>query len=246
MTSESPEKTVPWCEELGVKYAYGYLKSGNLMQQLGCKGYPSAALIDPKGIVVWQGHPSRINGSLISKHLRGADRTPVAVRAVSKNWPASAKPVKAALMKDNLKAALAAANRLSNDPAGPQIVEDVQGLVTRRVARVEAKNASGDYLGAIEEASAIKKSLSGLPEAKTVDALVKGIKSDREKKAVVKAQKSLAKLKGQIYEARKKKDLDPIAKKLEKIEAKHAENHAGEQARGLLAKLADKRKSMPR
>ena len=39
-------------------------------------GYPSAALVNPKGVVVWQGHPSGLQKDKLENHLAGAMTTP--------------------------------------------------------------------------------------------------------------------------------------------------------------------------
>ena len=101
MTGESKEKTEPWVEKHGAKYAYAYDKGTKLFSALKCRGYPSAALVDPNWTVVWTGHPASLNDGLIEKHIGGASRTPVGINAIAKTWPSEAAPVKKALMMAN-------------------------------------------------------------------------------------------------------------------------------------------------
>jgi len=72
VTSEPEDPTAKYMEETGAKMAVAYETSSKSMEAYGFRGYPSAALIDPKGILVWKGHPSRLTDEIIEQHIKGA------------------------------------------------------------------------------------------------------------------------------------------------------------------------------
>ena len=242
VTGEKPEKTEPWVDKHGATYPYTYLEGPDMstfMQKLGMRGYPTAALIAPNGKVAWVGSPSQINGSLVKKHLRGASKTPVDIAAVTKRWPASAKAVKAAYAKGKIGKAMAAAEKLTDDRG--MVVEDLKKVVARRVAAVKKAHGAGDFLGALDGAGALVKSLAGLPEATEMAELQKAIKADKAAAPIIKAQKKIAKIAKKLPDM-KSKDVGASIKKLRKIESKNADNFAGKSADKLIKKLMNKSK----
>ena len=50
VTSEGASDTVKWIAEKGVKYAYGYDKSGKFSAYCGVSGIPHAVLFNPSEI----------------------------------------------------------------------------------------------------------------------------------------------------------------------------------------------------
>jgi len=242
VTGESKDKTEPWVEQHDMQYAYGYMDKGELtelMGSLGWRGYPSAALVDPKGTVVWTGHPASINGSLIKKHLKGASRTPVSQSAITRNWPEEARSVAAAIKKGNLADAREQAKKLTIEPN--TVLADVDQVIERRVRRLRELHDTGDYLGFDQQLKQKGKDLSGLPERVELDELLKAVRKDRGAKAVMTAQKKLAKLAAKLPDMKKPKDLLKLAGAVRKISRKHPGTYAETAAKELLAKI-DKRR----
>lgn len=247
VTGETAEKTDPWCEENGVKYPYAYETTSQLFKGLKCKGYPSAVLINPQGNVVWAGHPASINSSIISKHIKGADKTPVAVRAVARGWPPSAKGVKKWLGKQLLGKAMDAANKLAaTNEDCKVVVESLLELIDGKVAEVKAMRDEGDFLGVLKACKSAKKSLAGLPQGGEMEAIAKEVSADADAKPVIKAQKAVAKIKASFAKIKKKKDVDSRVKKLRKIAAKNGGNIAGKTADKLIEALGKRRERMVR
>ncbi len=241
VTGESTDKTEPWIEEHGARYPYAYLDKevlSGFMKQMGMGGYPSAAIVNPKGKIVWTGHPSSISSSLVKKHMKGADKTPVELRAVVRNWPKEAQHVRASFKKGQLAKALTDAKKL---PEEWNVAKDLEAAIERRVSKVKALHASGDYLGFTEAAKSATKQLAGLPEGADLTALVKEVKSDAKAKSVISGQKKLAKLAAKVAEARKPKDIVTLEKKVEKIADKHAGTFVEESAQKLMQRLRKKR-----
>lgn len=221
MTGESKEKTEPWVEQHSMQYDFGYMTKEAMtpfMAALGMRGYPSAALVNPKGIVVWTGHPASLNGGTIKKHLKGASKTPVDIGAVVRNWPKEAVHARKAFIKDTLGKALAEAKKL---PPEWTVAADVERVIERRVAKVNRLHADGDYLGFTAAMKAANRSLAGLEQLADLQATLKDVQKDAAAKKVISAQKKLAKLVAKARELRKRKDADSLSKKIRALAEKN-------------------------
>jgi len=232
VTDEGEAETVKWVEEKGAKYAYGYDRGGKLASYFKVSGIPAAVLVDAKGIVVWQGHPSGVTDALIEKAVAGALPKP------QWEWPASTKAVKAALLKRQYKTALDEATKLTEADGGPGIVQAIRSIVESRVAGLKSTYSSGDFLGTETAGGALSKELAGLPERDAVDALLAELAANKDAAAVIKAQKQVAKLRAS--ELSKRKELEAAMADLAKISKANAGNFAGKQADEFLNELKER------
>ena len=231
MTSEQKDKTEAWVDEKEAAYPYAYDREGKLSATLKVTGIPAAFLVNPKGMVVWKGHPSSLNKSIIKEHIKGASRNAPGLDGLTSAWPKSAASVKKLLAKNKIGKALVAAKKLAEkDQACATVVETLAGLAKDEVDAVIGLKETGDILGALDAAKLAKKALAGSEQAKTVEALVKEIKADKNSSQVWKAQLKLAKLKSKFDKIRKRKDAQALIKKLETFIAKNAGNFAGKSA----------------
>lgn len=71
ISDESPRKVGKYVESMGldVRVAAGS-KAG---KEYGVRGFPTSVLIDPKGKIVWSGHPMRLSTKLVEQALDGAE-----------------------------------------------------------------------------------------------------------------------------------------------------------------------------
>lgn len=244
MTGETKEKTEPWVEQHSMQYDFGYMTKESLapfMKALGMGGYPSAVLVNPKGVVVWTGHPASLSGSVIKKHLRGASKTPVDIGAVVREWPKEAVHVKSAFVAGKLSKALEEAKKL---PQEWPVAGDVERVVTKYITGLRDLHSAGDILGfttAMKEAS---KSLHGLPELTELQATLKELQRDAAARSVLSGQKKLAKLSDQIEELRKSKDAQALSGKIRKLADKHPDTIVSRTAEKLLARIEKARVHM--
>ncbi|MFT4514443.1 MAG: hypothetical protein ACI89X_003448 [Planctomycetota bacterium] len=244
MTGESKEKTEPWVEKHKLQYDFGYMTKEAMspwMKSLGMRGYPSAALVNPKGVVVWTGHPASLSGSVIKKHLKGASKTPVDIGAVVRNWPKEAMHARSAFASGNLGKALAEAKKL---PEEWSVAGDVERVIKKHVTRLNSLNAAGDVLGFTTGMKAANKSLAGLPELTDLQTQLKELLSGGTAKSVLSGQKKLAKLAAGIPELRKSKDAVALSKKIRKLAAKHPNTIVSETANKLVSKIENARTRM--
>lgn len=210
VTSESKKDTEPWIEEKGVTYPWGYDEGGEMSKGFGVSGIPAAFLIDAGGRIVWQGHPASLREGTIEDALKDS------YKALTRDWPKSAKAVGKALTKGDLGDALAKAEALAvDDEFGKELVGRVKGRIRLKVTSVESAFAEGDVLVAYESGKAIQKSLKGLPEQERIDSIIKQISKDKDLKERMKQLEKLRKIVS--VEMDKKKQCDEVAAKLEKF-----------------------------
>jgi Redoxin len=72
VTDEPEGPTMKYMEDTGWKAIVAFEPGSASMAAYGFKGYPSGALVNAKGEVVWTGHPSEVDDSMIEKYLQGA------------------------------------------------------------------------------------------------------------------------------------------------------------------------------
>ncbi len=209
VTIDRKDRTEAWMVENNVKYAIGYDKGGKFQNQLGITRVPQGLLIDPFGKVVWEGLPQNLESSVVEKALAGAFTTPVW------NWPASAKPVRAALVKHKYGDALVEANKLAPADLGPVIVAEIQGLISARVQTLKALYDAGNLLEAQESANDLAKEFEGLPELAEAQKMQDALKANKDAERIIRGQKSVREIKnGKLSTA---KDIDEAMAKLEKL-----------------------------
>ncbi len=68
---EPEEKTKEFISATGFRAIVALEPGLASMQTYGFGGYPSAALVDPKGKIVWTGHPARLEAGIIEENLKG-------------------------------------------------------------------------------------------------------------------------------------------------------------------------------
>lgn len=206
VTGETQAQTDPWIEKHGAKYAYGYDKGMKLMSKVGAGGYPSAALIDENGVLVWQGNP----GALTDDIIRGV--LPAALDLPVWEWPESAAKARKMFVKGDIAKALEEAAKLGED--GAAVHTALQGVVTGKVAGLETLMKGGDWLAVEDRLELLDDALDGLPEHDQVEAAADILKKDKVAQEILDAQKKVRKmLSGKI----KKGQIPGIQKKLEKI-----------------------------
>lgn len=229
MTGEGVKDTEKWVSDLGMKYAFAYERSGKLMGELGCSGYPSAALVDPTGTVVWVGHPASLSEKQIQAALEGA--LPKAVY----EWPASAAAAAQALRKKKYADAIAAAAKVPEADGGPAIHAALLKVVDGRVKTIEVARQKGDFLTAAESAKALSKELAGLAQAAVADQHADEIAKDALAQKIIKAQKRVRELRAE--KLGKKNEREKAIEDLEKIIKNFPDTFVASEAQALLGSL---------
>ena len=239
MTSESESQTEPWVKDKGANYAYAYDRGGKLANALGVRGIPNAVLVDPSGTIIWQGHPGSLSSSQIEKALEGAISLPVY------EWGKSAKSIKKAFLNQEFAKAIEAADKLGQkEESGKQIAGLLRGMVTSRVAALQADLEKGDVFKALSGAEALSKNLKGLPERDTLEELITKVSKDPVLSEVSEVQ---GKLNDIMSDERKKwKDCDASVKKLKKLLEGHEGSYTGTLIEKAIEAVAEERRALKR
>jgi hypothetical protein len=233
VTGEGKKDTEPWIEQKHVEYAYAYDKGGKLASKLGVSGIPHAFLINAQGKIVWDGHPSELSDETIKSAVAGALPTPLF------DLPASASALKTALQKHNYAAALAEATKVPSGDGDSDLSKIVQGIVTGRVQTLASALKEGNFLGAQDLATALKKELEGLPELPEADKALAEIKANKEADKIIAAQKKVHQIGDQ--KLGKKAEFEKALADLKKISKDFAGTYAAKEADAVTTQVENKR-----
>jgi hypothetical protein len=234
VTDEGKKDTEGFVSSTGMKYGYAYDKGGKLKTFFGISGIPHAALIDPTGKVVWDGHPSELTNEVLEKYLVGALPKPLW------EWPASAAASRSALQKGKFADALAAAAKIPEADGGPAIKSSLEAMVKGRVDGMKADFGAGNFLSAKDSATELQKAFDGLPEKVEADKVLADIKADADAEKVMKAQKTIR----EILAARlgKSKEYEKALADLQKIQKDLDGTFAAKEAAAAFADLRKRKK----
>lgn len=211
VASESEESTDPWIEETKAKYAYAFDHSSKLMRAVGASGYPSAILVNPRGEIVFSGHPAKVDDEMIEDALEGALLLPVYA------WPEDLKKAKEAFRAGDLGTAIVEAEATDKDYI--EIVEALVEMIPGRIDLMDELKEQGDYLRVVEIGEGLKKAIEEGDDMHTrVSDLVRSIEKDRDMRVVYKAQQKIQKI---FAKKVKKKQVPKLIKDLEKLRDKH-------------------------
>ena len=217
--------------DLGVKYPYAYFNDNGLSQVTEHRAYPHAALIDPKGIVVWTGHPTSLNKGTIEEHLKGASKF------LSYGWGPEFEPVAKAVAKREFAKAIAEVDKLAaKDVADAAAVrEGVLGLLDVEVKALTAALDAGDCLEAHTRAASLDGKLKGLTQEKTGTDVLKRLTTDKTLKEILEGQKKLAKL--AEGELRKEKEIQAAIRSAEQLAKKYEGTIVATEAQAFISRL---------
>lgn len=242
MTDEPEDKTEPWIEKHGARYPYAYMTKGarsSVAKALGWRGFPGASLIAPDGTVVWTGHPASLSAGIIKEHLRGADRTPVDVRAVSRKWPEEAEKVVEELAAGDYRGAFKAAEKLDEELRA-RVTADLQRMVDKRSAKLKALHEKGDYLGFQIAWKEQEKSFKGLPVEDELEDLEKTLKKDKSIKGQLKAQMALYSIQQRMSGSSSREEKLRTTKQIEAVIEDFPGTFVHEVGRKLIDQLRDR------
>ena len=194
-----------------MEYAYAWDPSGTLQSWFGVRGIPHAVLVDPSGGIVWRGHPSQLDESLIEKALETALPKPI--------WEVP--EVHGPLSEGRVAAALKAADDLGDASDGAQIAKLLRARIASRMETIQTARSKGDYLKAQVMAEAAVKELAGLPEAVTAAEVMTALAEDEEVQRVIEAQLELRGLVEMVDQVRTMSAARDLLAKLKDMAASH-------------------------
>ena len=192
--TNEPEKLVSkYVADNKVEYPIFIETSYKSSNALKVSGYPSAFLVDPKGTVVWAGHPSDLTDSEIEKALKGAKppgiKLPAALKALEplmtkkdfgKAWEAA---------KAMLAGSLDADAKTAAEELVAGIESDAKALVESSSKHIEAK----EYFEAQSELDQLGKQYAGVPGTESAAGKLQELQANAEIRKAIKAGEQLAK-----------------------------------------------------
>lgn len=244
MTGEGKGPTEKWVADKGARYPYAYEKGSDLQRAVGLRGYPHAALIDPSGTIVWTGHPARLDRATIETALEGALSKPLF------DWPSSLGSASSSFARGDYGKALVAARKVADkgDGEAADVVASLESFVDFQIDAAASWIEAGNYLPLDERGKQLLASVKGLPEhEERLETLLEALKT-KEAKRVLKGQRAVVKLKESAAKINniKRKDVDKLLDKLEKLREDYSGTYAARDADKLVEELTALRKALKR
>ena len=206
VTSEPKAPTVKYMEETGWKAIAVIEKSGATMKSYAFKGYPSAALVNPKGEVVWTGHPGNLKDGDIEKNLVGvkmrskSSGTLCVDVELPRKYKGIVKKLASGRVGDGWKALKVAARKCSQeDRQGIELaIAAVDELAAGELARAQEASTSGRWFDAQECWKRVAKHLAGHEAGTTAKGQLKILKKKKSLKPEIEAGKRIARAQKEI------------------------------------------------
>ncbi|MCB9913851.1 MAG: TlpA family protein disulfide reductase [Planctomycetes bacterium] len=241
LSNEDSEKVAKYVQDMGVtvRAAAGFSTGG----EWGVTGYPSAALIDPEGTVVWTGHPSSLSDSTVKAALKGAKAGSggyLSYRVQRELVPALERAAQAAFEGDLGKAYAMAQKLAQDEKADAAAREDAQvfagellGFGELLRAQAESLIQRGSVVRGLEVLEAVQKEFKGTELGAALQTRLDEIAKDDHLQQELAAEEAWIK----ALEAVEKRGLKKSAAKFEAIVKKYPDTKAAERAAAKLRGL---------
>lgn len=235
VSSESDELVSEYIDKMGinVRVAAGF-SSGD---DWGVRGYPSAALINADGEIVWTGHPSSISSSKVKDALKGAKASKGGYLGfnVRRELPSQLKGAVKAASDGKLAKAHAEAMKLSqNEKLDQAIRDEAQTFAGEIVAHATMLQEQGEtfiksryMLKGIGVLESVADAMKGTELAGAIEKRLGEIADDEELQNELAAEEALAK----AMEAAEKRGMKKSIGKFEAVVKKFEGTKAADRAR---------------
>lgn len=157
------------------------------------------------------------------------------------DFPAGASGVRTALAKHNYAAALEEAAKLPDAQGGADLKRAIQGMIDGRVSMMKSAMKEGDFLTALEAATALKKELAGLPAAPEAEKALDEVKANKEAEPEIAAQKKIRAILEQ--KLGKRVEYEKAVSELKKIASDLKSSYAAKEASEATATIAKRREA---
>lgn len=217
VTGDDPATAAEWLARLEARYPHARDAELVLQIELGFRPLPFAVLVDPFGVIVWQGNPGELPLDEIEALLEGALTLP------AHRWPSAAAPVREALRVGEYARAERLARSLPERSA--EIAQLVGRISTRRGELLEAALAREDFLAADELAAELERGLEQGVLCSRAKAVCAEIVARPSAGPVLAAQRDLRELWSGVGAVANAQQADELAAKIRVL----AEAHRGTQ-----------------
>ncbi len=226
VTSESAAKVKPYIEKNGIKYT---IAIGNA-SEYKARGIPHAWLVDPKGTVVWHGHPSNLKEETVQQHIKGARSMP-AFDELPKPLKKAGKYLEAGVYAKGIGELEKYLKRPKDEAVAATAKKTI--TIVKEFGNTLYKNAlsyfeEGDYVDALDIVTDLEKSFKGMELSKKAKKKRTEWKKDKRVKAELTASAYLAKAR-ELVAKKKYKNALPFLMQVIKSK-KYAETKSREKA----------------
>lgn len=214
-------------EKKGITYPLAKTKGEDVDRLYGVKGFPSGALLDPDGEVVWMGHPASVPRGTIEELLGRTAFVPVT------GVDDHAKLDKLIAGQEFGKALKALEKELEKAPEDAALAKakaDLEALLARKLERAKAAVEAHDYSVAVGVYAELQTLYKGVPAADEAKLLQKELEKDPAAKEELAAFKKM--VKGD--EAQLAGDFEKAAKVYEGIVDKYPDTRCAARAKAFL------------
>ena len=218
-------------ENKGIAYPIAKTKGEDIDRMYGVKGFPSGALVDPQGRIVWTGHPASVPHSTIEELL---SQTAFVAPLEGDDY----KKINKLIAEQDLGKAMAAIEKeLERSPEDATLAKGkaaIEGLVSRKLSYAKQATEALDYARAVEVYEEVQRIFKGLEAADQAKELQKAIEKDPAAKDELGAWSKMTK----ADEAQVAGDFEKAAKLYRAIIKKYPETRCAERAQAFLGRHA--------
>lgn len=194
VTDEPAELVDAYVQEFKPTYPIVIEQGGRSARALGVNGYPTAFLVDPKGTVVWTGHPAGLDEATLQSALKGA--RPPAVRL-----PAQLKPLERLIERgehgkvwESARAMLAGGDLDAEaKQTAEELVAGIETAAQELFADAERRLAAREYFEAVQALEPLAKAYRGVHRWAEAEAKLAELQADPAIKKAIKGGEQLAK-----------------------------------------------------
>lgn len=214
-----------YVEKHGVEFPIARLASGEFEAAIGVDGFPTSAILSPKGELAWKGHPAEAD-SAISSNIKGSKNTPLLPKELS--------GVEKSLDKDNFPAAFKELNELmakgqladESKVAAEALLKFINASANRLWTKGSAALEEGDYYTASLAFQALAADYEGIGSAAEASAKLAEFKADKAIGNEIKGGEKLVSITELIEEG----DYDKAYKSYLSLASKFKDTRTGERA----------------
>jgi thiol-disulfide isomerase/thioredoxin len=215
VTGDDADTAKTWLARFDAKYPYALDAKLELQIELGFQPLPFAVLVDPTGVIVWEGNPAKLEPATVDAATRD-QMTRAAFR-----WPEDAAPVRAALRRNRFDEARRLAESVHSFAS--ELTSFVDRSIERRRHLMQAAYDRGDFLTADDLAGQLISGLDGGVAKSRATEMRDRIAKDEAATRIQAALTQVRKLWGGVAGLESKKAADELAEKLRAL----AKDHAG-------------------
>ncbi len=197
---------------------------------VGARGIPHTYLIDPKGKLIWDGHPSELTKKRLQAALKGA-RKPAKKSIFAWTGEVEGAPEEALELAATGELAKALA-RLDGDesPGAAQLREELNAHIADLIRQVKAGMERGDTTRALGVLRELSDELARRPEGQAIAKQLSNFEKDAAIQNELAAEKALDK----ALEVARKRGIKKATKSLQRVVDKFPGTHAAKRAAKLI------------